>query len=519
MPVPPSRPRISRWAKFNLEALLLLAEKLRGRSCTCDESQGPKSGSLNWVIFITFDDGVQWVFRSPRYDTHMFSDETASKILISEASTLKYLETHCQIPVPKVYSYSGTHENDIGIPYILQSKASGRPLSDYRWTEPVIQPPNIRHPISQLPLSESDRERMMNQLGAIMSRLSKVHFTKIGSLLEDDTGGFLVGECLSPVLTWQSRDSLEKEIERGPFAEEPVYLRSLISAFTSHAEELSLTPYLFFSPLPKPADYPTWDSFRAATDRRGDFIVVGDKLEGSKNRLDYCIAGQILEEMVPRLSSELTTFSISHPDLHTGNIFVDEDLNITCIIDWGSATTGPMTELLATPGLAGSSKPPSLALTAAFQAGFSQGSPNISRDMWERAEMIWHFSRVVRLLSGQDLPLFRRLYDLVYKTKLVNPSDSRDYGWLFCQRAMTASNKKLFAKLKEDDLTEDEVKAREKEVFSGDELDRLAVARKLTLMSEMNPGFIGDRRLWLWVEEALEEPKYDNQNEKGCNYR
>lgn len=409
---------------------------------------------------------------------------------------------------------SGTHENDIGIPYILQCKASGRPLSDYRWTEPVIQPPNIRHPISQLPLSESDRERIMNQLGAIMYRLSRVHFDKIGSLFEDDTGGYSVGECLSPALTWQSRDSLEKEIERGPFKEEHVYLRSLISVFTSHAEELPLTPYLFFSPLPKPADYSTWDSFRAATDRRGDFIVIGDKLEGSKNRLDYCIAGQILEEMIPRLSSESTTFSISHPDLHTGNIFVDEDLNITCIIDWGSATTGPVTELLATPGLEGSSKPPSVALTAAFQAGFSQESPNISQDMWERAETIWYFSRVVRLLSGQDLPLFQRLYDLVYKTRDENLSDLRAYGWLFHQRAMTASNKQLLSKLKEDDLTDEEVKTREKDVFSGDELDRLAVARKLTLISEMNPGFIGDRRLWLWIEEAIKEPVYDNDNGK-----
>lgn len=89
----------------NLEALLLLAEKLRGRPCTCDESKVPKSGSLNWVIFLTFDDEVEWVLRSPRYDTNMFSDETASKILVSEASTLRYLETHCQIPVPKIYSY------------------------------------------------------------------------------------------------------------------------------------------------------------------------------------------------------------------------------------------------------------------------------------------------------------------------------------------------------------------------------------------------------------------------------
>ncbi|KAJ9425656.1 hypothetical protein QL093DRAFT_2079402 [Fusarium oxysporum] len=331
-----------------------------------------------------------------------------------------------------------------------------------------------------------------------MSHLSQAPFNKIETLFEDDNGGFSVGECLSPVLTWQSRDALETDIERGPFAEESSYLQSLISALTSHAEELPLTPYLFFSPLPKPADYPTWDSFRAATDRRSDFIGVCDKLEGSKNRLDYCIAGQLLEEMVPRLSSDSTAFTISHPDLHTGNIFVDEDLNITSIIDWGSATAGPVTELLATPGLASSSKLPSVALTATFQAGFSQESPNISRDMWERAEMMWCFSRV---------------------TGVENPPDLRDYGWLFHQRAMTPSNKQLLSKLREDDLTDDEVKEREKVVFSGNKLDRLAVARKLTVMSEMNPGFIGDRRLWRWIEGALKGPVYDSINDKGCTYR
>lgn len=104
MPVP-KQSNIFRHAKFNLEALLSLAKKHRDQPCTCDESQVPKAGSMNWVIFITFEDGVQWVFRSPRYDTFMYSDGTASKMLISEASTLKYLEANCSIPVPRVYSY------------------------------------------------------------------------------------------------------------------------------------------------------------------------------------------------------------------------------------------------------------------------------------------------------------------------------------------------------------------------------------------------------------------------------
>ncbi|KAH6969360.1 kinase-like domain-containing protein [Fusarium avenaceum] len=496
----PTRPAIFRWVKFNVAALLSLAKNLRGISCTCDESEFPKSGSMNWVIFITFDDGVEWVFRSPRQDSLMFSDETATKILISEASTLRYMETHCSIPVPRVYSFSGTHENDIGVPYILQSKAPGRPLSDYLWSETSIQPPGF-NPLPRLPLSDLDRQKIMKQLGVIMSRLSNVRFDKIGSLFEDE--GFSVGECLSPVLTWQSRDSIEAEIDRGPFPQEMDYFQSLISIYESHVEELPLTPYFFFSPLPKPDDYLTWDSYKAAVDRRGDFTFINDKLEGSKNRLDYCIAGQMIKEMVPLLLAQSTDFTISHPDLHTGNLFVDEELNVTCIIDWGSATTCPVTELLMTPGLAGPSNPPSPSLVASFRSGFSQESQNVESHMWERAEMMWYFSRLVRLLSGQDLLLFQKLYELVYKYETL--SDSVDYGRLFHERSMLPSNKLLLSRLGEDDLPDEEIKEKEKDVFSRVKSDRLAVARKLTIMSEMNPGFIGDKRLWRWLEEALKE--------------
>lgn len=94
------------YADFNLEALLSLSEQRRGRPCTCDVSQMPKSGSLNWVIFISFDDGIEWVFRSPTSGLRGFySDETASKIVASEASTLMYLNAYTSIPVPEVYSY------------------------------------------------------------------------------------------------------------------------------------------------------------------------------------------------------------------------------------------------------------------------------------------------------------------------------------------------------------------------------------------------------------------------------
>lgn len=99
-------PKIFQYAKFNLGALISLSEALRGRTCTCDTAQRPKSGSLNWVIFVTFADGVEWVFRSPRSGPDaIFTDDSAYKMLISEAATLKYLKAHSSVPVPEVYAF------------------------------------------------------------------------------------------------------------------------------------------------------------------------------------------------------------------------------------------------------------------------------------------------------------------------------------------------------------------------------------------------------------------------------
>lgn len=62
-------------------------------------------GSFSWVVFLTFDDGVEWVFRSPHDDGAVRSTETSSTLLASEAVTLKYIKTHSAIPVPEVYAY------------------------------------------------------------------------------------------------------------------------------------------------------------------------------------------------------------------------------------------------------------------------------------------------------------------------------------------------------------------------------------------------------------------------------
>lgn len=91
------------YALFDVAALLSIAQGIRGKTCTCDYFQHPKSGSLNWVIFITFEDGVERGFRSPR--EFGLQSGTASEVLLSEVATLEYLEEVDSIPVPRVFSY------------------------------------------------------------------------------------------------------------------------------------------------------------------------------------------------------------------------------------------------------------------------------------------------------------------------------------------------------------------------------------------------------------------------------
>jgi hypothetical protein len=96
------------YAKFNLSALLHLVGQLRDRQCSCDESKRPESGAQNWAIVLSFEDGMEWIFRSPRR-CHDISLETIATLLESEVATMKYVELNSSIPVPEVFDYRHGH--------------------------------------------------------------------------------------------------------------------------------------------------------------------------------------------------------------------------------------------------------------------------------------------------------------------------------------------------------------------------------------------------------------------------
>ena len=386
------------------------------------------------------------------------------------------------------------------------SKAQWSPLSTRSWRPQTYQP--LNSPTSTYRcLTQEEKEKVMKQLGEIVSQLSHLRLDKIGSLFEEE-GRYVVKDCLSPGFVLPDRYTLP-DINRGPFLKESDYYGSLLSAFLLHIQHLRLGHHIFFAPVPVPTEYNSYASYLSATDRWNDFVTVGSKVDSSKNRLDYFIAGRFLEGMISSFtikSHELPNgsndgFPIRHPDLSANNIFVDDDCNITCVIDWTFASSVPMAELLTTPGLPHPKDDTELSLTAAFRAGFTthfggEESKMLHPAVWGTSRKVWLFTRLINLDALQDYNHFKELYALTFGEQTT------DIPALFREQHKKAPISNMAKFLEADDQPPSAIQRKEKAYFSCVGSERHALSRKLTLASALNRGFVADRNLWQWVENA-----------------
>lgn len=512
---------VFRLATFNVPALLDLAGRLRLRPCTCDLSQRPRQGSFNWAITICFEDGVEWIFRSPRNSRGDLDMETLGTVLASEAATLKYIKQNSSIPVPEVFYYSSTNLNNIGVPFILMSKAQGSEIKTSLWHAPSVSKVPILDKDPPRILTLAEKEKIMNQLGGIVSQLSRLQFDKIGSVFEEGER-YHVNTCLSPALYWHGRHQFKDEgVDHGPFSHGSEYYESLVLSFLIHVECLPMGHHMFSAPVPTPDEYDNYDDYLAAGDRWNEFVKVGTKIDSGKNRLDYIIVGELLLGMIPWLARECdsssgvdTRFPLHHPDLNVGNIFIDDDCNITCIIDWAYASTVPLSTLLVTPSMPHPRDKPDPTMDIAFKTGFEEDQRSFTKaegtetgrydSIWGSCKDIWLFTRLVRQDALQDIHYFTELYHSRQGRGETNIS-------LLIKKFHTQDKfPALGANLAKGDRAASKIQKEENEYFTVAGTDKFAVARKLTVVSSIKEdGFLADQRLWKWLAKAvtLENPR------------
>lgn len=107
---------------------------------------------------------------------------------------------------------------------------------------------------------------------------------------------------------------------------------------------------------------------------------MGTKTDSEKTRLDYTNVSQLLLEMIgPSLAREANApsrldvkFPLHHPRICINNIFIDDNCEITCIIDWAFSSTVPFSTLPVTPGMPHSWNEPDLEMDTAFKIEFKE---------------------------------------------------------------------------------------------------------------------------------------------------
>ncbi|TVY88168.1 hypothetical protein LAWI1_G005806 [Lachnellula willkommii] len=90
-----------------------------------------------------------------------------------------------------------------------------------------------------------------------------------------------------------------------------------------------------------------------------------------------------------------------------------------------------------------------------------------------------------------------KLYTSVYKS-----DDEINVPKLFKGIQKEEEFVELARMLAEDDRPASEIKRDEEDYFRYSGLEKEAMARKLTMVSELSEGFVADKRLWQWIEEA-----------------
>jgi hypothetical protein len=270
-------------AALNVDALISAASRVRkGIQChilAFSRDLDPASrrnmissqtGGQNCHLDVEFDDDVTWIARIRLRDPTLPPQAVQDYIFLSEVATLEFL-AETAVPAPKVYHYQlQSAENPVGASFVLMEKLAGRPL-DWNGASP------------------EQRTKVMQQLVDAFVELERHPFEMTGSIVPADSQGMI-----------------------GGFAQPPLF----------ETPEKTLGP---FSTL--------GDAYSTMIRRQLDAIA---SREITSLPIDNYLAFRWRLSALPSLTSGTNKgpFYLKHYDDKGDHILVDEDYNITGIIDW-----------------------------------------------------------------------------------------------------------------------------------------------------------------------------------------
>jgi len=249
---------------------------------TCAVDKTPMTGSYNIVYVLTFSDARKWAVRIPG-NVGPFTELEAQR-MNSVYGTMLYLHSYMpkknKLKVPKVFHWS-VDKADIGVPYALMQFVEGTPISD-RWHDKSW-------------VTEEKRLRILTNLAEAMSELHTLRFEKIGSLR------FVEGV----------HDRISN-------------IGAIVNVNMDGMGET-----------------------REGCTPIGPYITTQEYLLDNSDDAEPDVSRAYMEVIrwaVESIPSHMTvdgSFTLSPPDFNYQNIFIDDDANITGLIDWDCVKTSP----------------------------------------------------------------------------------------------------------------------------------------------------------------------------------
>ena len=253
-------------------------------------------GVYNSVYILQLEGGEKVCVRVPACGWSKRWNQYDAELLRQTALAMKMLEEKAKVPLPRVIAYDCSLENDVGAPFVILSCIGGICARQVWNTEEGVVSKEIR------------RQNILRSMAQAMAGLRHLKHPKSGSLwFGDDPGDEpVVGE------SWNLR--IEGYIIEREFAVAEGYcstrekvmndLQSLleVNGFPDHCQDLSTKGGL--------------ELYRLIT---GAFLVAAE---------------------VPEINTD-EDFVLTHADFDIQNLMVDDEGNLTGVLDWDGLSSQP----------------------------------------------------------------------------------------------------------------------------------------------------------------------------------
>ncbi|PYI23681.1 phosphotransferase enzyme family protein [Aspergillus violaceofuscus CBS 115571] len=289
-----------RYVNFDVAALKTAIGKHVGHG-SVKELVKLSEGGFNRVLLATMEDDFKAIVKIPYRISVPETYATAS-----EVATLTFLRSK-GFPVPEVYGWSATREDEVGVEYIIKEHAAGIG-AETRWFQ------TTKYQKKALVAGIVDMEKKLFD---------------IPSASDGDSETYCIGP-IADYMFWDGQRA-ELELDRGPWSDPGQYLRAI-----------AIKEVLWTERFGKPLEC----DFRHNTvfpgvDSHQDYLILLNK--------SLAIAPYLIPQDPKDILNRPT---LHHRDLTPSNVFVcPETFRPTCIIDWQHTTITPLLLAAAYPRL------------------------------------------------------------------------------------------------------------------------------------------------------------------------